>query len=48
MERINAAPVVVRTGARLGRLGYYGLTSDGLLLDQHGWQVEMSAPGAEM
>jgi hypothetical protein len=44
-ERINAAPVVVGTGARLGRLGYYGSTSDGLLLAQHSWQVEMGAPG---
>jgi hypothetical protein len=45
MERINAAPVVVGTGAQPGHLGCYGLTSDGLLLDQYGWQVEMGAPG---
>jgi hypothetical protein len=45
MERINAAPVLVGTGALPGRLGCYGLMSDDLLLDQHGLQVEMGAPG---
>jgi hypothetical protein len=44
-ERINAVPVVVGTGAQPGPVGYFGLTSDGLLLDQHGWQVEVGAPG---
>jgi hypothetical protein len=45
-ERINATPVVVGTGAWPGRITVYlGLTSDGLLLDQHSWQVEMGMPG---
>jgi hypothetical protein len=45
-ERIDAAPFVVETGAQPGRIMIYlGLTSDGLLLDQHSWQAKMGAPG---
>ena len=45
-ERINASPVVVGRGAWPGRIIIYlGLTSDGLLQDQHSWQAEMGAPG---
>jgi hypothetical protein len=39
-------PVVVGTGAWLGCVRtYLGLTSDGLLLDQHSWQVVMGVLG---
>ena len=43
-ERTNASPVVVGRGAWPGRIKIYlGLTSDGLLQDQHSWQAEMGA-----
>ena len=47
-ERINASSVVVGIGigAWPGHIIIYlGLTSDGLLQDQHSWQAEMGASG---